>query len=511
MTKRIAVGGFLHETNTFAPSPATLADFVSGGGSMPLSRGDEIAPRVAAANLGIAGVLAHARAEGWEVCPALWCHASPSAQVTEQAFEAIAAELVARILAAGPLDGIYLDLHGAMVCAHLDDGEGVLLARLRAAVGPDVPIVASLDLHANVTALMVEKADVLESYRTYPHVDMAETGRRAAQALGRLMAGERPAKVFRQLPFLTAISWQCTDLEPARGLYATLETLAAGVSSLSFNMGFPAADFPDCGMSVTAYGAGAEAAAEAMVAAIMAAEPAFAGEVLTPAEAVTRAAACAKTAGRPVIIADTQDNPGAGGDSNTTGMLAALVASGAEGAILGGLYDPAAAQAAHDAGIGATIEIALGGQSGVPGDAPFAARFTVEALSDGRFTALGPYYGVREMSMGPCAALRIGGTRIAVTSAKAQMAEREIFRHLGLIPETAAIIVVKSSVHFRADFAPIAAEILVAAAPGPMAVDPALLPWTRLRPGLRLNPGGPAFGPAISPHNAPKDQVHADA
>ncbi|MDP0927131.1 M81 family metallopeptidase [Paracoccus onubensis] len=489
MSKRIAVGGFLHETNTFAPTKAALADFERGGGSGPIARGKEIFSRSGKSNQGIMGAIDHARAQGWDIVPTIWCAASPSAHTTEEAFETVSGEMIERIASALPLDGIYLDLHGAMVCEHLDDGEGELLKRLRACVG-EVPIVVSLDLHANVTPLMVEMADVLDSYRTYPHVDMFTTGKRCGEILGRLMNGEKNEKAYLQAPFLTAISWQSTDENPAKGLYAEVARLAEGLLSVSFNMGFPAADFPDCGMSVTAYGTGAGEAAQALMDRVMAAEPAFVGEVLTPDEAVAKARLLAGD--MPVIIADTQDNPGAGGDANTTGMLHALIRAEARNALIGGIYDPEAALAAHAAGVGATIRLSLGGQSG--GDAPVEAEFIVEAVSDGKFLAKGPYYGVGPMNLGPCAALRIGDVRICVISLKAQMAEREMFRHLGLIPEQARVIVVKSSVHFRADFAPIASAILVAAAPGPMAVDPASLPWKRLRKGLRLSPLGDAFG-----------------
>ena len=254
---RVAVGGFLHETNTFAPSPATYADFASGSGHVPLSEGAEIARRTAGANLAVAGMLAQAQAEGWAVVPTLWAAASPSAHVEEEAFEHIAGRLVDLIRQAAPLDGVMLDLHGAMVCAHLDDGEGALLARVREAIGPGVPLVAALDLHANVTEAMVEAADLLEAYRTYPHVDMAATGARAAAALGALMAGARPAKALRRVPYLMPIAWQCTDMDPARGLYAALERLAEGRSA-SLAMGFPAADVPGCGPTVLAYGEGRE-------------------------------------------------------------------------------------------------------------------------------------------------------------------------------------------------------------------------------------------------------------
>lgn len=490
---RIAIGGFLHETNTFGPSKATYADFDGGSGYGHIREGEAIFEHLSSVNAAIAGAIHTGRAWGWDMVPTLWCAASPSAHVTEDAFERIAARLLDLIAQAGPLDGVFLDLHGAMVTEHLDDGEGELLARLRALIGPDVPVAVALDLHANVTPLMVEKADLLESYRTYPHVDMTATGARAATVLAQMVeSGERPEKAFLQAPFLTAISWQSTWGEPARNLYQRLEDIAQGQTAASFNMGFPAADFPDCGMSVLAYGPGAEAAARQMMDAVEAAEPDFNGPVWSAADGVAEAMRLAATATRPVVLSDTQDNPGAGANSDTTGMLRAMLEAGASGAI-GNLFDPAAAQAAHEAGEGAVLELALGGHSGVPGDSPMRRAYTVEKLSDGVFTAPGPYYGGRVMEMGPSACLRIDGVRIALTSAKAQMADRAMFSSLGIIPEREQILVVKSSNHFRADFTPISEAILVCQSPGPMAVDPATLPWRRLRRGLRLSPMGAPF------------------
>ena len=488
---RIAIGGFLHETNTFAPSKAGYADFDGGSGYGPIRRGSEIFDDLTHVNAAIAGAIAVGRAEGWDLVPTLWCAASPSAHVTRDAFEVITADLIDRIAEAMPLDGVFLDLHGAMVCEHLDDGEGEVLARLRARIGPDVPVAVALDLHANVTPQMVALSDVLDSYRTYPHVDMTETGARAARVLAAMLGGWRPQKAFLQAPFLTAIAWQSTWTEPARGLYARLEQIAQGVAAISFNMGFPAADFPDCGMSVLAYGDGAGAAARALMDAVEAAEPDFCGKVYSPEEGVAEALRLSPGADRPVILADTQDNPGAGANSDTTGMIRALLGAGAPGAV-GNFFDPAAASAAHAAGTGATLRLALGGTS-MPGDSPLVADFTVETLTDGTFTAPGPYYGGRVLRMGLSACLRLGDVRIAVTSAKAQMADREQFRTLGIAPEAERILVVKSSNHFRADFQPHARAILVCAAPGPMAVSPALLPWTRLRPGLRIEALGQPF------------------
>jgi microcystin degradation protein MlrC len=495
---RIAVGGFLHETNTFAPTKATYDDFVHGGGWPSMSQGADVLRVMRDINVGLAGFVHAAEAQGWELVPTIACGASPSAHVTRDAYERIVKVMVDGIRTAVALDGVYLDLHGAMVSEHLDDGEGEILRRVREVIGKDLPLVVSLDLHANVTPEMVKHADALIAYRTYPHVDMADTGRAAANHLALLLRDKQKlAKAFRQLPFLIPISWQCTNDQPSKSIYRKLAALQGdAVPTLSFAPGFPAADFVDCGPSVFAYGrtqAAADAAADSIAALIESHEDDFDGRIYTPDEGVRHAIELAKSARKPIVIADTQDNPGAGGDSDTTGMLRALVRNNADKAAIGVIYDPQSAKAAHAAGVGAEITIALGGKSGIPGDAPYQQTFTVESLSDGQFVAPGPYYGGREMDMGPSAALRIGGVRVVVSSHKAQLADQSMYRYVGIEPTEQAILVNKSSVHFRADFEPIAEKLLICAAPGAMPADTAALPWTRLRPGIRIKPNGPVF------------------
>lgn len=496
VVKRVAVAGFLHETNSFAAAPATMAAFVQGGGYIPLSRGDDIFKNAQNVNLGIAGALDFAKSAEWEVVPILWAGAIPSAPVTQDAYEAIVSEIVAGLKNCGALDGIFIDLHGAMVADHIDDGEGELLERVRA-VRPDTPLSVALDLHGNITKRMFQHADVMVGFRTYPHIDMAQTGYRAAQALQAIM--DKPEgwhKAMRQGDYLIPIAWQCTDEEPAKSLYAMTADLPDDVLTASLFMGFPAADFPECGSSVFAYGWDAqkvESCADNIAAALAAAEPAFAGIAYQPQAGVREAMALAQGASRPVIIADTQDNPGAGGSSDTTGMLRALIACGAEHAAIGCIHDPQAAQLAHQAGEGAEVEIALGGKSGIADDEPFVARFTVEKLSDGKAHATGPYYGGTWLDMGPSACLRLNGTRIVVTTNLAQMADRALYRMVGIEPEQEAILVNKSSVHFRADFAPIAEKLLVCTAPGAMPLSPAQLSWKHLRKGIRLEPLGAEF------------------
>src|SRR5690349_3752357 len=183
---RIAIGGFLHETNTFAPTKATYADFVHGGGWPSMAQGADVLKVMRNINVGLAGFVMEAEAQGFELVPTIFAAASPCAHVTEDAYERIASTIVDGIRKAGVIDAVYLDLHGAMVSEHLDDGEGEILARVRRTIGSDLPLVASLDLHANVTPEMVRHADALIAYRTYPHVDMAETGRAAARHLALL-------------------------------------------------------------------------------------------------------------------------------------------------------------------------------------------------------------------------------------------------------------------------------------------------------------------------------------
>jgi len=495
---RIAVGGFLHETNTFAPTKATYADFVHGGGWPAMATGAGLLKVMRNINVGLAGFVEAAEANGWELVPTISCGASPCAHVTEDAFERVAKVMIDGIANAGPLDAVYLDLHGAMVTEHLDDGEGAILARVRNVIGKEMPLVVSLDLHANVTPQMIEHADVLIAYRTYPHVDMAATGRAVATHLALLLdTKQKFAKAFRQLPFLIPISWQCTFDQPTKSIYEKFAALESdAVPTLSFAPGFPAADFPHCGPSVFAYGktqADADAAADKVAALVIGHENDFDGKIYSPDEGVRLAMELAKTASKPIVIADTQDNPGAGGDSDTTGMLRALVCNKATKAAHGVIYDPASAKAAHAAGEGATITLALGGKSGIPGDAPYQETFVVEKLSDGKFVAPGPYYGGRDMDMGPSACLRIGDVRVVVSSHKAQLADQAMYRYVGIEPTQQSILVNKSSVHFRADFEPIAEKLLICAAPGAMPADTADLPWTRLRPGIRVKPNGKAF------------------
>lgn len=491
---RIAVGGFQHETNTFAPTKADYAAFVAGGGWPPIARGEEVFGATAGINLALAGFIDAARGGGHQLLPLTWAAASPSAEVTEEAFERICGQIIEDLRAARGIDAVYLDLHGAMVTEHHQDGEGEILRRVRAVVGPDTPVVASLDLHANVTPEMVALSDGLVIYRTYPHVDMAETGERAFKLLSRLVGGRPLAKAFRQIPFLMPLTTGCTLIEPARSLYGALPRLEEdyGLVSISFAGGFAPADIYHCGPSLVAYAQDQEAAEKAvdsLQAMVLEQEGAFAGEILPAREAVRVALSIAERgARRPVVLADTQDNPGAGGDGDTVGLLEALIEEGAKGAVLGLLIDAESAARAHAAGEGAILQLELGAKSGQAGHRPLVADYRVVRLGDGVFTCSGPFYSGARMRLGSMALLEVKGVEVAVASQKVQAADMEMFRHLKVEPTERPIVAVKSSVHFRAHFQPIAERVIVAAAPGPNPIDYSQLTYRRLRPGVRRTP-----------------------
>lgn len=502
MTYRVAIAGFQHETNTFAPTRATLDLFIKGEGWPPLTEGKDIVEVFSPMNIPIGGFMNAARPKGWELHPIVWAAAAPSSYVSTEAFEYVAGKIVNGIAALkGRIDAVYLDLHGAMVTDAHEDGEGELLRRVRAVVGPDMPIGVSLDLHANVTPEMVQHSDVLIAYRTYPHLDMAVTGARVLRHLEQLLTGERKrqAKAFRQIPFLIPLTAQCTFIEPCKSLYDSLSEMERGaVSSLSFSPGFHPADIYHCGPTVVAYADTQEAAdkaADDFARQIIEREAEFKLNLLTPRDAIDRARKLIQGgARRSIVLADVQDNPGTGATSDTTGLLAALVAEHVPDATLGLLYDPEVAKIAHQAGEGSEIEVSVGGKLlDVEGARPYRNRFKVAKLGDGRFLCTGPFYKGTKMDLGLMARLQVNGVDLVIASARVQAADKDQYRHLGIEPGERQIVGVKSTVHFRGDFTDIAHDILNVESPGAFIERAETLPYRNLRRGMKLAPKGRAF------------------
>ncbi|MFT5550005.1 MAG: microcystin degradation protein MlrC [Candidatus Azotimanducaceae bacterium] len=494
----IAVGGFQHETNTFAPHKAPLSEFLKTDGWPGLTEGSALFEVMSGLNIPIAGFIEVAQQNQIELHPILWCSAEPSSYVTEQAFETIADKFCASLHAAQNLDGVYLDLHGAMVTEHFEDGEGELLRRVRAIVGSDMPVMVSLDLHANVTEEMVAHATAITMFRTYPHLDMAETGARAYQLMDAALKGEKLVGGMRKVPFLFPLTAQCTDLEPCRSIYQAVSQVEQNTTSrlyAEFACGFPPADILECGATILAYGskqAEVDSILDDLLAQVTEAESLFDINLLTPDQAVQRA--MKNTVNKPVVLADAQDNSGAGATSDTTGLLEALIRNHAQSAVLALMHDPEVARLAHQTGAGNEFQALLGAKSGLAGVLPINSRFKVDALADGNFQFTGDMYKGSPAELGPMALLRVvddnSDVRVIVGSERMQCLDLAIFRHLGVEPTEQKILVVKSSVHFRADFDPIAAQTLVVAAPGVNPCELAKLSYKNLRSGIRLEPMG---------------------
>jgi len=491
---RIAAGGFLHESHSFAPRPTTYHDFMQPGGLPPFSAGRDLIPAMRSRSVPIAGAIAVAEASGVDLVPLSWCFANPAGPVQDEAFERIAARICAPLSVAldeGPLDGVYLDLHGAAVADSFPDAEGELLRRVRAIVGDDLPLTVSLDPHANLTEQMVRLTDAVVPFRTYPHVDMKDAGAQAMRLLLVRMDRGRPwARAFRTLDFWIPLGSQCTLMPPMQTVMTERAGLAERLKAveLAFCFGFPYADFPGCGPAIAAFAdtqAQADAAADAMLAFVAAQEAGFVQDTLPSGEAVAEARRVAAHATRPVVLADTQDNPGGGGHGDTTELLSELVRQGAKGAVVCLINDAESVATCVKAGVGETVDLSLGGKSD---GMPFSCRATVEKLTDGVFTLTGPMGSGNPVNLGDTALIDIQGIRVMVTSRKMQALDQAILRHVGIEPSACPIIALKSSVHFRADFGPLAEQVIVAIAPGPVVADPAVLNFRHVRADIRRRP-----------------------
>jgi microcystin degradation protein MlrC len=497
---RIAIGGFQHETNCFVEPKTDFAYFQSHRDRPPLVFGDEVISWLANSSFALTGFIKDMR-QTHELVPLLWTSGGAGGLVTRDAFERITGGLVGALSAAMPVDALYLDLHGAMVTEDFEDGEGEVLRRVRACVGPNIPIVVSLDYHANVTPQMVELTDSIAAYRTYPHIDRAETGQYAAQALNAILKrGQPTGRALRKAPFLIPLNGQCTMVEPSKGVTARSKVVDGDLINLSYLAGFPPSDLYWCGPSVIAHAWSQEAAdqaADEMMAEILAQEKNFAEKMVSPEDGVEQAMRLASNASRAIVIADTQDNPGCGGSADSTGVLKALVAAQAQEVVLGFMCDAQAAAAAHAAGEGSKVTLKLGGRSGPVGVTPFEATFSVDKLGNGKMKTDGAVSGGREIDVGPMALLRVDGIRIVVTSKRFQALDQAPFRHLGIEPAEQKILVLKSTCHYRAEFEPLAEHIIVVLAPGYYLADPTDYPFKKLREGVRLKPLGEVFS---APH-----------
>lgn len=460
---------FAHETNTFSRIPTGFQnfeaqDFFPDGDAAVAARGDS--------NTELAGFCDAARQHGWELLHVLSAIAQPAGAVTRDAFDRLTDPIVAAAREhRARLDGIMLGLHGAMVTDFCDDGEGELLARLRAVVGPDLPIAVTLDLHANVTRAMCRHADILVSYQTYPHVDMRRTGREAGDILHRTMAGEiRPRIIRAHLPMIDEVNGGRTDTGPMRERLARArawEQQHADVFAVSINAGFARADIAEIGPTVTVVAQGDlephRRFAHELADDIWDRRHELINRFLDVHEA---ARICrdhdAGADKRPIVVADYSDNPGGGGYGDATRLLAALLEAGVTDACFGPIVDPQTVQLLQHTAIGATVAVRLGGKTDPSlGGGPLDVHATLLLRSDGRYFADGPMAGGLNKTWGPTAVLRVDGIDILVVTQPAQMLDLAQFRAFGIDPASKKVVGLKSMQHFRAAFEPIASKVIV--------------------------------------------------
>ncbi len=464
MPYRIAIGEIAHETNTFCAAPTTVEPFKR----YQWQHGAAIVAAHAGNRSYVGGMLDTAAALGVEAVPVFCTMAYPSGTITAAAYAEMLGELLGGIARALPIDAVCLSLHGAGVAEGTDDLEGDILARVRELVGPDVPIAAALDLHGNLTQAMLDAADGLFGTNFYPHTDSYERGAEAITFLRRVLRREiRPTMHLESLPMM--IPTCSTDLEPGKRLNSLCWEWEArpGVLDCTIFHGFPYTDVPAVGMSVLAMADGdpalARDVAEDIARAVWAAREEYRPVSLTPEEAIIAALA---VEGGPVVINDTSDNPGGGSPGDSTHLLRAILDAGLTDACYAFIYDPAVAALAHDAGVGATIRVRLGGKTDTLHGAPIEAEAYVKALTDGRFRLTTPMGRGMATDLGPSARLRIGGVEIIVASERNQVLDDEVFLLHGIDVRRRKIVALKSSAHFRAGFTHLAAAIIAADAPG---------------------------------------------
>jgi len=459
MTK-IAVGGIFHESNTYCSDATPLGDFT-------VHRDEEITRSFAGTRTYIGGMLDGAEKVGASVVPLLFADAEPSGAIDASAYETLAAELLEKLSSALPVDAVGLALHGAGVVEGIDDLEGDISRRVRDVVGPDVPIVVTLDLHGNLTQDMADTVDVMLGVHYYPHTDPYERGVEAVELVPRLLSGElQPVTHLEFLPILVTSGQSDSDpILSANELCWRLEREMGLIDCTIFH-GFAYCDIPEVGMNVVVCANGdrslAEQAAKTVASWLWEHRAGLAPDLPYPEEAIARARVAE---GRPVVINDCADNPGGGAPGDATHVLRAMIDAELENACFGFIYDPEVADAAHAAGTGATIAVKLGGKhDDLHGD-PIEAEAYVKGLTDGRFTYRKIHAGVEE-DLGRTARLVIGGIDVIVGSARTQTFDPELFLLHGIDVTRYDIVALKSTHHFRAGFADLAAEIVTADSPG---------------------------------------------
>jgi microcystin degradation protein MlrC len=467
---RILSAGIQHETNTFATTPTTTADFARDSHlGEEFAGGDAIVARYQGTNTIHGGYLEGALNAGFEIVPLFNVHACPSGMVTRDCFEELVRKMISRITAALPSDGILLDLHGAMVTEDFEDAEAEIVRRVREVVGEIMPVVVTLDLHANISRPLVQHSTVIVGFDTYPHVDMGDRGREAARLIKRVVDGDvQPQQAFVQLPMLTVPPMQCTLREPMAGIIEQLNALEqrSGILTATIAMGFPFADIACMGVSVLVTSDGdmglAQTAADEIASWLWDARAALQPDLVT----IEKAMEIAEAVDGLVILADGSDNPGGGAPCDGTVALQAMIDADFQGGIVGLIVDPETVEQAVAVSVGGVIDVCLGGKTDTLHGESVVATVEVLALSDGEYVYGGAMAQGISDTLGPTALLKIGGVQVIVSSLRRQLIDRNMAATVGVDFADFKLLVLKSAVHFRADIGPLAELILDADTPG---------------------------------------------
>ena len=478
---KLVIAEMLHETNTFSPVPTDWSRFDGWRAHF----GADVEREFGEAAVPVAAYIRLAREAGAEYVTPVAAEAMPSGPVAAEAYERMCAPIVEAV-AAG-CDAALLHLHGAMVTETTDDGEGTLLERIRA-LAPGLPIGLTCDLHCNITAKMVENCTALIGYKTYPHVDSYDVALQIGRVLLRSLAGEiRPVMAWDRRPLLAQTLRMGTDDSPMRELIdMTREAEAEGALAATVFGGFPLADIADAGLSAVTVtdgdGDGARAVTERLLDAAWQRRDDFVyrGE---PLEVALDHAAALKEG--PILMLDHADNVGSGGTQDVMTVIEAVIAKGLEDVAVAAVWDPAAVAAMTAAGIGAEVTLDLGGKTAMPSigreGAPLRVSGLVRALSAGEWVARGPMFTGMRISTGPTAVLDTGALEIVVVSRHHEPWDLGIFESVGIEPAKKRYLVLKSRIHYRAAFAPIAKHTIHCDGEGVTTSDNARLRFERVR------------------------------
>jgi microcystin degradation protein MlrC len=462
--KRVLTARFMHETNTFSRVPTDMAMIRRRDYHLE----NEIPSAFRGTRSAFGATFEAADKFGWTLVHPVSANPNPSGIVTDEAFERITAMLLDAVDTKGPIDGVLLHLHGAMVSESHEDAEGEFLARLRHRLGPEVPVVVTLDLHANVTQRMADNANALIAYRTYPHIDQHERAWQGAELLERAMQGEiRPRTVIARRPMIYGLDHGRTERGPMAELIARGEALEESGDALAVSIcaGFSRANIRDVGPSVTVTVDGdierAQAIAEEFMDHALEARDFTTVKLLPIAEAVALARQ-GKPGDKPLVVADYTDNPGGGGYGDATAFLKGLVEAGVESVAFHAICDSEAVQEGMRAGIGTKTTLTLGGKTDPSmGGGPLALHGEVVCLTNGQFIAYGPMGGGVERNYGPSMVFRAGGIDIIAITHNGQAVDLGQFTSLGIDPTRYRTVAVKSMQHFRAAFEPIARQVVL--------------------------------------------------